>query len=241
MMATDFNTIKQTINGGLGNIITFPYDKLKGYTDLYADVNDADLPASVKEQFVYSPEKAKQLLAEAGYSNGFKTSIMVTSSETSYYEMIAGMWAKVGVQLAIDVKDTAVRTNLVNTQAYEHMTSGPGKAPTAIYYSGNGINGVPSALTNMSFVDDPVVKETLPKIRTLAGTDEKAAMKMTRQLAIRALDQAWAIQVPNYNTITFWWPWLKNYSGEISVGYFNNANWSQFVWVDDQLKQSMGY
>ena len=66
-------------------------------------------------------------------------------------------------------------------------------------------------------------------------------MALAREMAIYALDQAWAIQVPVYRTSTFWWPWLKNYSGEISVGYFNNAGWSQFVWLDQDLKRSMGY
>jgi peptide/nickel transport system substrate-binding protein len=240
-MATDFNTIKQVINGGRGNIISFPYDYYDEYKDLYVGVDDPDLTPAAKELFVYSPEKAKALLAEAGFPNGFKTSIMVMANETSYYEMIASMWAKVGVELALDVKDSATRTNIVNTQAYDHMTTGPGKMPVSVYYIGNVYDGQPSANTNMSFVSDPRVKETLPKMRALAFTNEKEAMKMGRDLAKYALEQAWVVQVPRYRSLGFSWPWLRNYSGEMSVGYFNALLWSQYAWLDQDLKESMGY
>jgi peptide/nickel transport system substrate-binding protein len=241
MMATDFNSIKQNYNGGNGIIIGFPYQYYPEYAGLYAGIDDPALPASVKEQFVYSPEKAKQLLAEAGFPNGLKTSVLCNTTQADYYSVIADMWAKVGVTLTINPVDSVQLTNLVNGQAYNDFTGGVGLAPTPIYYSGNGINGVPSALTNMSFVDDAKVKAWLPEIRTLAGTDPDKAMALAKEMAIYALEQAWAIQVPVYRTSTFWWPWLKNYSGEISVGYFNNAGWSQFVWLDLDLKKSMGY
>jgi ABC-type transport system substrate-binding protein len=241
MMATDFNSIKQNFNGGNGIIIGFPYQYYPEYAGLYAGVDDPALPDSVKEQFVYSPDKAKKLLSDAGFPNGLKTSVLCSTSQADYYSVIADMWNKVGVSLTINPVDTVQLTNLVNGQAYNDFTSGVGLAPTPIYYSGNGINGVPSALTNMSFVDDAKVKAWLPQIRTLAGTDPDKAMALAKQMAIYALDQAWAIQVPQYRTSTFWWPWLKNYSGEISIGYFNAANWTQFVWLDQELKRQMGF
>ena len=37
-----------------------------------------------------------------------------------------------------------------------------------------------------------------------------------------------------------WWPWLKNYSGELTIGYYNQ-NWPQYVWLDLDLKEEMGY
>ena len=38
----------------------------------------------------------------------------------------------------------------------------------------------------------------------------------------------------------FWWPWLKNYHGETTVGYYN-AIWPQYIWLDRDLKEAMGY
>gem|GEM_PF-6051536 len=45
---------------------------------------------------------------------------------------------------------------------------------------------------------------------------------------------------PGAAATTFWWPWVKNYSGELTVGYFD-ATWPQWVWYDQTLKKSKGY
>jgi hypothetical protein len=38
-----------------------------------------------------------------------------------------------------------------------------------------------------------------------------------------------------------WWPWLKAYSGELSVGYFSGDSWARYIWVDQALKKSAGH
>ena len=38
----------------------------------------------------------------------------------------------------------------------------------------------------------------------------------------------------------FWWPWLKNYHGELTVGYYNVIS-PQYIWLDQDLKEAMGY
>jgi peptide/nickel transport system substrate-binding protein len=57
----------------------------------------------------YDPAKAKQLLAEAGYANGFKTKIILQSS-VIYRDAataIQGYLAAVGIDVQLDVADTA--------------------------------------------------------------------------------------------------------------------------------------
>jgi peptide/nickel transport system substrate-binding protein len=120
------------------------------------------------------------------------------------------------------------------------MTNGPGKGPVAIYYSGYSLQGTPG-FTNQAAINDPVVNEMLPKIRLAASTDQKASFKLTREMVMHVYDQAYAIPRPAYRTAMFWWPWIKNYSGENSVGYYNMGNWAMFAWIDQPLKKSMGY
>lgn len=55
----------------------------------------------------YDPEKAKELLAEAGYMNGFDLTVSVNSASTrwelSVLEMAKSMWEEVGIRATIDV------------------------------------------------------------------------------------------------------------------------------------------
>ena len=39
-----------------------------------------------------------------------------------------------------------------------------------------------------------------------------------------------------------WWPWLKNYYGEVTVGdYVKFAPMMATAWIDQDLKTEMGY
>jgi peptide/nickel transport system substrate-binding protein len=50
----------------------------------------------------YDPAKAKKLLAEAGYPNGFETTILTWGEAKDTAEAVAGMWRKVGVRAGVD-------------------------------------------------------------------------------------------------------------------------------------------
>ena len=72
-------------------------------------------------------------------------------------------------------------------------------------------------------------------------TDQIAAMKIFKELMKHVLDQAYVVSRPIYPQPTFWWPWLKNYSGEQSIGYIMGNTWAKWVWIDQALKKSMGH
>jgi ABC-type transport system substrate-binding protein len=65
-----------------------------------------------REAYEYSPEKAKRLLAEAGYANGFAVKIITSEQpqRVAGAEAVAGYLAAVGIRLQIEVLDvTAMR------------------------------------------------------------------------------------------------------------------------------------
>lgn len=53
------------------------------------------------------------------------------------------------------------------------------------------------------------------------------------------LEKAYAIPRPQPYTYTFWWPWLKNYHGELQVNYGDVLTWIPWVWIDQDLKEKM--
>jgi peptide/nickel transport system substrate-binding protein len=75
----------------------------------------------------------------------------------------------------------------------------------------------------------------------LSFKDNQAADAIHKELMKYVLDQAWTIPMPSPVSYTMWQPWLKNYYGNTTVGYINEPNWTQWAWVDQNLKNSMGH
>jgi len=237
MMATDFNSILKGLYGGRGQILTWPSQLLPGYEDLYLGLDDKEMPASVKELYVYNPDKAKQLLKEAGYPNGFKTSILIASTDADFFSIWKDMWAKVGIDLRLDVRESGVVSAMKINRTYEALALGGG-ADATMFLTAPHLQGEGEA--NPSVINDPVINKALEEVRIAMVTKGEAeAMRLYKEMMKYVLDQAYGIPRPQVPTYNFWWPWLKNYSGETSVGYYES--FAQWVWIDQALKKSMGY
>jgi len=240
MMGIDFNNILNNYWGGKGQILTYPFADMKDYHDLYLGINDADTPASVKQLFAYSPDDAKKLLADAGFPNGFETTILLTAADPAaadYYAIIKDMWSKIGIKLTLDIRENTVYAGLQASRTYA-MTTGT-TAPAATFYLGVAYQGT-GQNANLGNLNDPVVNAALKDINVAALTDLPQAMQLWREkLAKYVVDQAYAIpNVIGYN-YNIWWPWLANYSGEGPVSYAQTT-WPNYVWYDQALKKSMG-
>ncbi len=98
-------------------------------------------------------------------------------------------------------------------------------------------------LANASCVDDSYVRELRDKMfeAFYLGDEEEVNRIHREEVLPYVLEQAWVIPSPSERYNTFWWPWLKNYSGELSLGNSNPRLWAKNIWIDQELKKSMGY
>jgi len=97
--ALDLDTIRKSLYGDTVEAATAPITRaVAGY--------------AAQKPYAYNPDKAKQLLADAGYPNGFDTSIEFDPNCCAiigdFVQAMVADWAKVGVRVRIDAKETAV-------------------------------------------------------------------------------------------------------------------------------------
>jgi len=226
-----------------GEIHGFPLNSASG-ANVYTPIED--LPASTKLLFDYNPVLAKDMLALAGYPDGFSVELVIRS-DPEFQDMgalIAAMWGKIGVETSLITLDTAlhdmVRTNHDYKDAFLWETGSssiPGHARVGVYW--NDAGHVATSIYNSSNHNDPAMDELYFKAE---GEVDYAKMEAyTKQLCIDLIDSAAYIPMANPYQLCYAWPWVKNYYGEVETGFINYEPMWQTMWVDQALKAEMGY
>ena len=234
MYATDFKSLV-TVLGGEAEIDSYPVNK----SFKQAHMPMEELPANVQDLYKYNPDKAKQLLTDAGYPNGFKASIACSSDPTTVDTLSAykAMWAKVGVTLEIQSKEIGVWfATLMGHQNQDMIFSQCYSIFPVIYYFSNYAEGNFANSSNINWPagSEPTLQKYYEQVTALSFTDPAGATKVIHDMTPYVLENAWYIPQPETYLYTYWWPWLKNNHGEL-----NNA-FLPYFWIDQTLKKSMG-
>jgi ABC-type transport system substrate-binding protein len=181
-------------------------------------------------------------LKEAGYANGFKTKVVAQSVAERIDELsiFKQMWAKVGVEVEIDAKESTVYTGIANARSHEDMIYRSMFQTFSIQLFLSGLRG--TSTFNSSYVNDPAgsvpyIEDRYNTLQNNVFVNNPAAYKAYRELKPFVLEQAYYIPRPTPNTYVFWWPWLKNYYGQ---GNPNTTMFARFFWIDQELKRQMG-
>ncbi len=238
LLAIDFDALNQGLYDGLGQILTWPFEYIPTYSDIYIGLDAPDLDEEIKELYTYDVEKARQLLSDAGYPDGFKVQVVLIASEVDFWAIIKDYLSKLGVDLEFRVMESGARTNFLRGREHTGMTA-YGFQTYSRFYSAGLIET--DATWNLGMISDPFIDETMDDIRRVHYSDEREAMRMTRELSKYVLAQSFIIPIPYGPVYTFWWPWLKNYAGEDNMGFHFWERWAGWVWIDEDLKKSMGY
>ncbi|ALD92485.1 ABC transporter substrate-binding protein [Cupriavidus gilardii] len=221
-----------------GNAELFAYPQHPDYGGYYEPLSA--MPDNVKELFTYNPDKARKLLAEAGYPKGFTFKVQVCACSPDHMELlplIAAYLEQVGVRIQIQPMEYGAFLSAMTTK-----TNAPG------YMMNNGHTN-PTTTIRKSFVsgqvwnasqwNDPKFDKRVEEAFELrdVGKRQEALRALTREIVA----QAPYIWLPTQYVYTAWWPWVKNYGGELRAGAVRPGPIYARLWIDQEMKKKMGF
>lgn len=234
-MAVDRQAIIKSIYSGHAELFAFPMhpDYIGYFEPLTA------MPQAVQELFTYNPTKAKQLLAETGYPNGFTFKVQynaVNGTHGDLVQMLAAYYDKIGVKLEIQPMEypafLSAMTTRTNAPLYL-MDNGHTNPTTSIRK-----NFVKGQVWNPSQWNDPAFEKKVEEM--LAERDEGKRQIMLKVMTREILEKAPYVWLPTAYNHVAWWPWVKNYDGELRAGAVRPWPIYSRIWIDQELKKKMG-
>jgi len=171
--------------------------------------------------------RARQLLAEAGYPNGFKTTMLTRMG--SQFERISvflkGELAKIGIDATLDVKETAAAYDVLNTRAFD---SAPWGTATAL--------DDPDSVFGEHYTCDAVrnyAQLCLPEVDALFAKQTQTLDPVARKHLVQEMERKALLGFGRI--LTHWrtnmlghWPEVRNYRLHNSI--YNNQRF-QDVWL----------
>jgi peptide/nickel transport system substrate-binding protein len=237
VMAINHEDIIKNYYGGHAWIDGQVFPPLKAWEAFHVPFDQ--LPQATQDLFAYNPDKAKDLLKEAGYPDGFKCSIISGSpGDTDFLSMIKSYFEKVNVDMSIQQLESSIFNSQWRARSYEqgiYMSS-----PTAMFPYDMHSTRIES-FDDLSYYENPTTRAAYNEMRTYVGLDDVKYAATLKGIEPFIIDQCVGIWVPLPQSYRLWWPWCQNYHGEGSLGCDQEYFVTTYIWLDQALKKSMGY
>ena len=234
MIGTDLEAIRDALWPG-GVIHAYPLMRESGaaFTPL------EELPPEARELYDYNPEKAKQMLADAGYPDGFEVELVsqTVSIQMDLGAMIVDQWSRIGVTVDLKTVEAAVWSQLRTSHEYKDaLIVGNSSADPAYILK---LIAMPGSFANEAEYDDPYYTENFKKAMATIDLDERNTI--FEDLAVRLLSDVAYISFAMPTVNAYCWPWLKNHYGELAAWGMSEIPILTRMWIDQDLKAEMGY
>ncbi|MCZ0997469.1 ABC transporter substrate-binding protein [Streptomyces mirabilis] len=181
--------VRQAINHAIDR--TALLKTAQGYGTVTGQIFAKNTPAydaALDDQYLYDPDKARKLLAAAGYPNGFtlKMPLVQGLGNTAQFDLIKQYLDAVGI--TVDYVSTPVNNLISDLVAAKYAASKMALVQDPTAWQTANLEIAPAAAFNPFHVQDPTVDKLLKTIQTASEAKADAAAK---QLNRYVVDQAW--------------------------------------------------
>ena len=232
-MAIDREAFIKTIQGGKGEILNAEIHS--GHTETFYTPLEK-MPKEIQENFSYNPELARKLLAEAGYPNGFETTIQANAREPErdVVSFLAAMWKDIGIDVKIDLREASVLNGILVKNEHAPLTF----LANSVMLAGATLQTYTMDESNtyqVNVVDDLEINEASEN--WVSEPDPVKANKILKDWNVLWHKKVYNAYLPTPYVSVAYWPWVENYAGEVNEsssmsvgGIFARA------WVNSDLK-----
>ncbi len=150
------------------------------------------------KQYTYDLDKAKGLLAQAGYPNGGFTLVMTIASGDENHRKVAELWkselAKVGITLDIRTMPFDAQWELAKSPDVSQRQDlylyyyWPDVCSPQTYFEGCFVTQTDPIIYNLAYYSNPEVDELVYAAWRQAGTDRQAAAQTYKQVQERIIE-----------------------------------------------------
>lgn len=235
MIGTNFDVFRSF--GEAENFPVHVYPAWSGNPSVYTPMEE--LPANVRELYDYDPEEAMELLAEAGYPNGFDITYTFINQGNlpDFAALLQDEWGKIGVNVILNPVEATVYNDLRESRTWDGVTNIDTQIGNA---TGSVINLLASdGFLNYSNYSNAEVDRLSAQIAS--ELDSEVQNRLIKEAAVIA-----AADVPQIGLFLmpqgdFWWPWVRNYYGEHSIEDGTFGGLKPYLWIDESMKRQMGF
>ena len=239
MMSIPRDEVVEDFYGGFALPYAYPtFPHFPNYFVAYEDLpTEPTLPgscASARDVVTYNPDKARECLAAAGYPDGFEFDLWTPPGEAEFNELYQGYWNEVGIRANLKVVELAVWQSVKDREDHLGLTSWtPGMWAHQHELLFNQL--VSNATVNSARTDDPMYDEIAEFVTT--ELDEEKRIAAWQEFFPQALEHTVYPHGVPFDKLTFWNPWVKGYSGEMSnVGIQGWHSVAKNIWIDQNLQ-----
>lgn len=178
------------------------------------------LPAEGRKLYEFDAAAAKRLLAEAGFSSGFKTTLETTAGYGPDYmdfvEVTVAGWKKAGIEAEIKLKEYGAFISSTIFGKFDKMGGGLFGAwtdPDSYLYR----YFIPGQPLNASGVNDPKLTEMIRLQRRTFNVTKRREIIYDIQRYVS--QQVLGLYGPSVSAVAAWEPYVKNFGPNIGHDY----------------------